>query len=147
MPDPTAPPLRALSSLVAYGPVAVALGRFLAVGCAGLAVDIAAFHGLAGLGLSYPVARALSLLLATGVTWRLNRRFTFGPSVRPAPAEAGRYALVALLAQGLNWGLFVGSCRALPEAPVLVLLVGCAACATVLSFAGQRLVTFSRGTR
>ncbi len=131
-------PARALS------PLAASLGRFLAVGCAGLAVDMTVFNGLAGLGLPFAAARALSLAAATGVTWRLNRRFTFGPSARTAPVEAGRYALVALLAQGFNWALFLALCAALPGVSPTLLIGVSAACATVFSFTGQRLFTFTR---
>jgi putative flippase GtrA len=120
--------------------------RFLAVGGAGLAVDAATFSAAFAAGVPLTVARALSLGLATIVTWRLNRRFTFQASGRAAHLEGLRYALVALGAQGFNWGLFVTLCRSVPGVPALVLLVASAACATTFSFAGQRLLTFSRAT-
>ena len=53
------------------------VGPFLCVGLVGFAVDAALFCLAHGVGLSRPLARAISLALATAVTFGLNRRFTF----------------------------------------------------------------------
>jgi len=55
-------------------------GRFFAVGALGFAVDAGGLLALARAGLDPLVARALSFLFATLVTYALNRRWTFGAS-------------------------------------------------------------------
>ena len=145
------------------------VGPFLCVGLVGFAVDAAIFSGLHGAGLSRPVARALSLALATAVTFGLNRSFTFAPGERRAAGEGSlyehpprhrttgrqwpgrardgrscsgdllRYGIVTLLAQGFSYGLFLVLATRLPN---LVALFAAAAAATMFSFAGQRLFTF-----
>lgn len=118
------------------------LPRFLLVGCAGLATDGIAYSVLAATGAADAVARAASLVVATLVTWRLNRRFTFAASGRVARDEAARYAGVALCAQGFNYGLFLGLRAASPQLWPLAALAVSAACAAAFSFAGQSFVTF-----
>ena len=116
--------------------------RFLAVGTAGLAADATAFVALAGAGLPEPLARALSLAFATLLTWRLNRRITFGDSARQELAEGGAYYAVALLAQGLNFACFLAVRAAAPDFPALTALFCGAVLAAGFSYAGQRFVTF-----
>lgn len=118
------------------------LTLFLCVGLVGLGVDASVFSVLHAGGASRALARAVSLVVATGVTWSLNRRFTFAASGRRARAELGRYVLVTLVAQGTSYVTFLSLSRLAPSAPPLVLLVIGAALATGLSFAGQRLFTF-----
>ncbi|MDB5511696.1 MAG: GtrA family protein [Enterovirga sp.] len=118
------------------------LPRFLAVGLAGLATDAALFALASRLGLPDAAARALSLGLATLVTWRLNRRFSFRPSGRAARTEAARYAAVALCAQGFNYGLFLLLRAGLPQVWPLLALGFSAGCAAAGSFLGQFIVTF-----
>jgi putative flippase GtrA len=117
--------------------------RFLAVGCGGLATDSVVFLLLHGHGLGKPGARAVSLLAATGVTWTLNRVFTFGASGRSQRAELGRYGLVALGAQGFNYVLFLSLCAMAPHVPPLAFLLVSAICATGFSYTGQRFFTFN----
>ena len=118
------------------------LPRFGAIGAVGLATDALVFSLLSGSGFADAAARALSLAVATCVTWRLNRRFTFGASGRRTHAEALRYVAVALCAQGFNYALFL-SLRALaPEVPALLTLTVSAASAAAFSFAGQSIVAF-----
>lgn len=120
--------------------------RFAGVGVAGLALDTAVFSLLHADGVSRAAARAVSLLLATGLTWGLNRWLTFHRSGRAAHDELGRYALVAMVAQGFNYVLFLALGLALPAiAPQLLILVSAIAAAG-LSYSGQRLFTF-RPTR
>lgn len=123
------------------------LVRFLLVGCGGLAADAACYTALAAGGASDALGRALSLALATFVTWRLNRRFTFAGSGRDPGREALRYAGVALCAQGVNYGLFLALRAALPQALPLACLLVSAAAAAMFSFAGQSLVTFASPLR
>jgi putative flippase GtrA len=117
--------------------------RFLGVGCAGLATDSALFMLLHGQGQPKAVARAVSLAVATLVTWSLNRAFTFEASGRTAGRELGRYGLVALGAQGFNYLLFLSLCAALPRTAPIALLLISAVCATAFSYTGQRLFTFA----
>ncbi len=116
--------------------------RFLAVGAVGLAVDSTVFMLLFNQHSPRPVARAASLVAATLVTWFANRAVTFGASGRSRRAELGRYGLVALVAQGFNYGLFLALSAAAPKIHPLPLIVVSAASAAMFSYAGQRLFTF-----
>jgi putative flippase GtrA len=116
--------------------------RFLGVGVAGLATDTAVFTLLHDEGASRAAARAASLLLATGVTWSLNRWLTFHRSGRAAAHELGRYALVALIAQGFNYCLFLALSALFPAVVPQLLILVSAICATAISYSGQRLFTF-----
>jgi putative flippase GtrA len=118
------------------------LARFLMVGCAGLILDAGLFSVLAHQGLAEPFARATSLGAATLLTWRLNRRFTFGNSRRLQPLEGGWYVAVALGAQGLSYLIFLTLRSGASELPALgALLIG-AILATAFSYSGQRFLTF-----
>ncbi|NNM74929.1 GtrA family protein [Enterovirga aerilata] len=123
------------------------LPRFLAVGGIGFSVDAFVFSLAAAAGAADWLARAVSLAVATIVTWRLNRRFTFRPSGRRSEAEAMRYAGVALCAQALNYGLFLALRAVAPALWPVAALAASAGSAAGFSFAGQALVTFRpRGT-
>ena len=56
----------------------------------------------------------MSLSVATLVTWALNRQFTFGDLGAAPASELGRYALVALLAQSVNFLVFLALCAVWP---------------------------------
>lgn len=116
--------------------------RFLAVGCGGLALDAGLFSALANEGVPEPLARAVSLGAATLLTWRLNRRFTFGDSRRLQPFEGGWYVAVALGAQGLSYLVFLTLRALMPDWPALAALLVGAAIATAFSYSGQRFLTF-----
>jgi putative flippase GtrA len=118
------------------------LTRFCAVGSAGLITDASLFLLLAHQGMAEPFARALSLGAATMLTWRLNRRFTFGDSTRREAFEGGCYSGVALLAQGLNYVLFLTLRAAWPELPALAALLCAGAFVAGFSYTGQRFFTF-----
>lgn len=115
---------------------------FLGVGAAGLAVDAALFGMLHDAGLLPAVSRAVSLALASLVTFGLNRRFTFAGSGRRARHDLVRYIGVTVVAQGFSYGLFLGLLAASPTPPPLVALLVGAGAVALLSFAGQRLFTF-----
>ncbi len=123
-------------------PEARQMAAFLCVGLLGLGTDTAAFSVLHGAGLSLALARAASLLSATGVTWRLNRTFTFAATGRRRIRELGRYLSVTLVAQGFSYAFFLTLSEAAPRLPAVAVLVTGAALATGLSFMGQRLFTF-----
>lgn len=123
-------------------PPAARLLRFLAIGLIGLATDIACYTALFSLLPSAVFCRAASVILATFVTWRLNRALTFGASAGAAAHEALRYTLTALIAQGFNYGLFLGLRSIIHALPDQVLIVICAVAAASLSFTGQNIFTF-----
>lgn len=118
------------------------LTRFLMVGCAGLALDAGLFSWLAHEGVPEPLARAVSLIAATLLTWRLNRRFTFGDSRRMQPFEGGWYVAVALGAQSLSYLIFLALRGLTPDLPALAALLIGAVAATAFSYSGQRFLTF-----
>ena len=138
--------LERLAQSLPVPPIVWRIARFLAVGLVGLAVDSAVFWGAYNEGVSIEFARALSLALATFVTWFLNRLFTFAPSGRAPGREFARYVGVALVAQGFNYGLFLALMRFDAGAHPLICLVVSAVATAALSFTGQSLIAF-RSTR
>ncbi len=149
-PSTTCPPIGQKATANAFDAVAVSvrlmlgltLPRFLAVGCLGLGSDALAFSACSAAGAGDAVARLVSLSLATLLTWRLNRRFTFEASGRRAHAEGVRYATVALCAQGLNLALFLVLRDLAPTMPPLLAIAVSAVLAAGFSFTGQSLLTF-----
>jgi putative flippase GtrA len=129
------------ASLIRHA-LGLSLPRFLAVGCVGLTLDAAVFSVFSAAGSPDALARTVSLAAATLLTWRLNRRFTFGSSGRAAHAEATRYVCVALGAQGFNLALFLALRSLAPALPPLLALLTSAVFAAGASFAGQSLLTF-----
>jgi putative flippase GtrA len=121
-----------------------ALLLFLAIGSLGLAIDVAVFSALSQHGSPDAIGRAASLGLATAATWQLNRNFNFGWSGRSTLAESMRYALVAFVAQGFNYGLFLSLRAVLADWPSIPVLIACAVATAAFSFAGQRFFTFTR---
>lgn len=137
-----APRLRAFARLVMAQPLAAAFARFLGVGVVGLAVDASLFSALDALRVAPEWSRAASLLLATLVTWQLNRKHTFAPSGRRPAAEALRYGCVTLVAQGFSYGVFLSLVYELPAVPRVVSLLVGAGLASVVGFAGHKLFAF-----
>ena len=126
-------------------PMPIRVMRFLAIGTAGLATDIAVYSVIF---LFLPVAafcRIISLVLATYVTWRLNRWATFGASAGAVHYEVLRYSAMALMAQGFNYSLFLFLRSDAPQINDQGLIVFCAALAALLSFIGQNTFTFRPG--
>ncbi|MGI3901692.1 MAG: GtrA family protein [Janthinobacterium lividum] len=115
---------------------------YLGVGSTGLGVDAALFAAFHGAGSSPAAARAVSLAVATLVTFALNRRFTFVSSGRQARRDLARYVGVTFMAQGFSYGIFLGLLAMAPTLPSLIALVAGAAPVALISFAGQRLFTF-----
>jgi putative flippase GtrA len=138
-------PERALRDLAARAPKG--LFKFLGVGFAGLAVDLSVLWLLEHVGLDKAIARAGSLGLATIVTWALNRRVTFEASGRRAHEELGRYIVVTLVAQGVNYFVFLGLLAVMPG--LLHTLAACigAVCAAGFSYTGHRFFSFARRRR
>jgi len=116
--------------------------RFLSVGGLGLVTDLAVFTLVIAHGVNPLAARAVSLALATLVTWRLNRALTFDRSGRHPGDEAMRYAAVAAAAQAMSYGVFaILVVTLLAAAPQLAVIVGAAAGALV-SYTGQAFFAF-----
>jgi putative flippase GtrA len=118
--------------------------RFLGVGSIGLLTDLCIFTVAIGAGLHPLVGRLVSMAVATIVTWRLNRAFTFEPSGRHQSEEAARYAFVTAIAAGTNYIVFatlvVALLRSWPQAAVLA----GAAAGAMLSYIGHRIFSFAR---
>lgn len=113
------------------------------VGCIGLASDMAAFTLAHKAGLVPLVARLLSLVYATWVTWTLNRSLTFAVAQRASAQEASRYAAVTLVAQGMSYLVFAVLVTTAPAVlPQLSMIVGAVAGASI-SFVGHKLFSFA----
>ena len=136
--------VREAEDLIPLPPSVFRIVRFLSVGVVGLTVDSGLFWSLFQAGQGASVARAISLLVATVVTWWLNRLVTFSPSGRSAGAEMIRYAAVALAAQGFNYVLFLSLLRIAPGVHPLIWLFTSAVLTAALSFTGQSLFAFAR---
>jgi putative flippase GtrA len=117
--------------------------RFILVGCTGLAVDLSLFTAMVAYAHHPPVVRLVTLTVATLVTWRLNRAFTFARSNRPQHDEAMRYGAVTALAQGTSYLVFAALVLTvlawLPQAA----LMGGALVGAVVSYNGHRLFAFA----
>jgi putative flippase GtrA len=117
--------------------------RFIAVGCIGLATDLCMFTLITAF-IPYPLAvRVVSLVVATLVTWRLNRAITFARSHRAQHEEAVRYAIVTAVAQGTSYAIFATLVlTVLGWLPHAALMCGAAAGA-IVSYNGHRLFAFA----
>jgi putative flippase GtrA len=117
--------------------------RFLGVGGVGLLTDLSVFT-IVLMGGAHPLlARAVSLAVATMVTWRLNRTLTFDRSGRHPSDEALRYAIVTAAAQGTSYLVFsILVLTVLAWFPQAALLAG-SAVAAFFSYNGHRLVSFA----
>jgi len=117
--------------------------RFIIVGCTGLAVDLGLFTAIEAYAHHPLVVRLVTLSVATLVTWRLNRAFTFARSHRPQHHEAMRYAAVTALAQGTSYAVFATLVLTvfawLPQAA----LMGGALVGALVSYNGHRLFAFA----
>ena len=120
-------PVLSVASLVGFGSVVAAMPAFEAVRDWVLSIE----GGL-----------LVSLAVATLVTWALNRSFTFERSGRTAIAEALRYGLVALLAQGFNYVSFLTLLHLTGATHPLRTLVATAVMTAAFSFTGQSLFSF-----
>ena len=123
------------------------LVAFLSVGVLGLTTDLAILQFAEMMNVPLWASRAVSLPLATLVTWSLNRRHTFGSSGLKAHQEAIRYFAVAAVAQSVNYIVSLAAQGAAPHLPHIVDgFIGSVA-ATLFSYSGQRFFTFARAER
>jgi putative flippase GtrA len=139
---PGATPAGPLGRLLARAPKGAL--RFLSVGVTGLAVHTLLFTALFKLaGLGDKASWWIALIVATAITWSLNRRVTFGPSGRGHMAEIVRYTLVTAVAQGISYSVFLGLGSVAPHLPRTIALIVGAGVATIFSYTGQRFFTFA----
>jgi putative flippase GtrA len=135
--ETTADPVRALAERVPR-PL-----RFIVVGGIGLVTDLGVFTAIAMYVQSPLAVRLVSLAVATVVTWRLNRAFTFARSHRAQHEEAVRYAIVTAVAQGTSYAIFaVLVLTMLGSLPQAALMCG-AAVGAFVSYNGHRLFAFA----
>jgi len=120
------------------------LARFIGVGLVGLAVQTGVFTVLFRLALDKSLAWLAGMLVATSITWALNRRFTFGASGRRRRHEALRYLLVTAVAQSFSFAVFHSFVSLAPVIPPSIDVIIGAVAATALSYSGQRFFTFAR---
>ena len=117
--------------------------RFIIVGCTGLLVDLSLFTAIVTFVPHPLVVRLVTLAIATIVTWRLNRAFTFARSNRRQHDEAVRYAIVTALAQGASYAVFAALVLTvfawLPQAA----LMSGAVIGAFVSYNGHRLFAFA----
>ena len=123
------------------------LAPFLSVGVLGLTTDLAILWFAERMGFPLWASRAVSLPLATLVTWSLNRKHTFGASGLKAHQEALRYFAVAAVAQSVNYVVSLGVAGAMPHLPHVVDGFIGSVVATLFSYSGQRFFTFARAER
>lgn len=123
--------------------VPATLVAFIGVGFTGLAVNLGLLMLFEKLGLPFQAALALSLILATFVSWQINRRVTFAATGRKAHHEALRYFAVAVVAQGVNYGASLTIATLAPHWPHVVDAFFGAVVATAFSYTGQRFFTFA----
>ena len=117
--------------------------RWLTVGGLGLAANVVLFSIAWMLGVPSLTAGLLALILATVLTWQLNRAFTFDRTGRSQREEAMRYAVVTTVAQGTSYAVFaVLVLTVLAQLPQVAIVAG-AAVGALISYNGHRLFAFA----
>jgi putative flippase GtrA len=120
--------------------------RFLVIGSVGLVTDVGIFTSVAAFGPHPLIARGISLVIATLVTWRFNQALTFEATGRRQHEEALRYAIVTAIAQGTSYGVFAALVlTALSSLPQLAILIG-SAIGALVSYKGHHLLSFAPNT-
>jgi putative flippase GtrA len=122
---------------------------FLGVGILGFCVDLGITVALAkGLSLSPYLARPPAVIIATLVTFLLNRAFTFN-ATSYWPAELARYLVVVSSGQALNYAVYASALALFTLAKLVAgatSIAGAVACGSVaamfLNFIGFRFFAF-----
>jgi len=109
----------------------------------GLASHTIVFTALFKLDAPRSAAWFAGLVVATLVTWQLNRRLTFVATGRPRRAEIARYALVTGVAQTVSYCAFLFTCTFATKIPPSIAVIVGAVVATLFSYTGQRFFTFA----
>jgi putative flippase GtrA len=124
------------------------LARFLLAGASGFTADALLLSALVSwFGWSPYVGRALSLSVAVGITWYLNRTLTFGDRPRSGVgSELVRYALVQAGGVVVNYGVFATTVAlsARAERWPIVALLPAAAAAMCFTYVGMHYFAFPR---
>lgn len=124
------------------------LTRFLLAGAAGFTADALLLSALVSwLAWSPYLSRALSLSVAVGITWYLNRTLTFGDRPRTGVgSELVRYALVQGGGVVVNYGVFatVVALSARAERWPFIALFPAAAAAMCFTYVGMHYFAFPR---
>jgi putative flippase GtrA len=121
------------------------LMRFGLVGGLVTGLVYLAFTGLLRLGVNYLVAATIGWALGVGLSYVLNRSFTFGVKERARPREFGAFVGGYLLQLGMGlvtYWLLMGVLRLNASLAFLVNLVGTAS----FSFVFMRWVVFTGRT-
>ena len=116
--------------------------RFGVVGASGLAINVAVFAAVLGLGAHHLLAAAAAFVVAMASNFACNRRWTFGATDGSAAPQAGRFAVVSIgacLFALLVVEILVGSAGV----PELAAQPASIAAALPLSFIGNRRWTFA----
>lgn len=120
------------------------VAAFALAGGAGLATDAGILFVLTALqGFDPLLSRLVSVGVAIGVTWAINRRHTFGPSGRTVAAEGARYGGVAVAVALFNYLVYAGLLLFFPRLWPLAALAVSSGAAMVLSFLGYSRLVFS----
>jgi putative flippase GtrA len=122
---------------------------FLGVGILGFCVDLGITVALAkGLSLSPYLARPPAVIIATLVTFLLNRAFTF-KATSHWPAELARYLVVVSSGQAVNYAVYACALALFALAKLVAgatSIAGAVACGSVaamfLNFIGFRFFAF-----
>jgi mannosyltransferase len=119
------------------------VGRFLAAGATGYAVNLSFFAvGIHDVGLDYRVSAVVAFGAALAATFALNRRFTFGIRGPVDAPQAMRYVIVSLAAFATNLAVLHGLVSGVGVAKLLGQAVAVAVAAPV-NYTGQRLWAFA----
>jgi putative flippase GtrA len=116
--------------------------RFLTVGGVGLATDLAVLTLVLAHWPHPLLGRIVSLAVATLVTWRLNRAFTFDRTGRPQGQEAMRYLAVTGLAQGTSYCVFAALVLTVLAVFPQAAAVAGAVISAAIAYSGHRLFAF-----
>ena len=122
------------------------LARFAAVGASGYIINLAVFSVLVDVGHAhYLAAAACAFCVAVTNNFLLNRYWTFKATHVTAAVQAPRFLVVSLGALALNLAALEAlvTILALPETTAQAAAI---AIATPISFAGNKLWSFSRRT-
>jgi putative flippase GtrA len=83
--------------------------RFAVAGAAGFVADASVLALGMALGLGCFAGRAVSFVCAVFVTWRINRRYSFGIRTRSSWAEWWRYLAAASVGGCVNYAVYTAA--------------------------------------
>ncbi len=118
------------------------LGKFLVVGAAGYAVNLAVYAALIHAGLHYLAAAVCSFLVAVTSNYTWNRHWTFRDQRGNLGVQGMRFFVVSIVSLAANVGLLellvrAGTSKFVGQAIAVVLV-------TPFNFVGNKLWSFRR---